>query len=169
MTVTLTSPAFGKKVGDTYTGTAAEEAWALSEGYASQAGYTGPGIANTGATSVTPDKDLTAASNREDANKDGKGFPYDVDAGGVNDEAPVVTALSPATGAVAGGDEVTITGTQFEGTTGVTFGGVAATSVEVHDDETVTAVAPAHAAGAVDVVVTNGAGSDTVTGGFTYA
>lgn len=164
MSVTLTSPAFGLAAGDTFTGTADQEAWLLAQGYASQAGYTGPGVSNTGATDVTPAQDLTLASNREDP-----GEAFDFDAGGVNDEAPVLDSVSPANGAAAGGDAVTLTGSQFEGVTGVTFGGVAATSVEVVSDTEVTCVAPAHAAGAVDVVVTNPVGSDTLTGGFTYA
>ena len=49
------------------------------------------------------------------------------------------------------------------------MGGVPATSVNVSGGTTITAVTPAHAAGAVDVTVTNtnGLGS-TLTGGFTY-
>lgn len=65
MTVTLTSPVFGKNVGDTYTGT--QEDWLLSQGYAERAGYTGPGVANTGPmTAVLPAEDPTLAANRED-------------------------------------------------------------------------------------------------------
>ena len=59
MTVTLTQPAFGKQPGDTYTGTAKEEAWLLASGYADQDGYTGPGIAATGPA------DTTIANSRE--------------------------------------------------------------------------------------------------------
>lgn len=65
MTVTLTSPVLGKNVGDPYTGKM--EAWLLSEGYAERAGYTGPGVANTGAmTSVLPADDPQLAENREE-------------------------------------------------------------------------------------------------------
>jgi hypothetical protein len=39
MSVVLTSPAYSKQPGETYTGTAREEAWLLAEGYADQAGY----------------------------------------------------------------------------------------------------------------------------------
>lgn len=64
MTVTLTSPVLGKAVGDTYTGTL--EDWLLSNGYAKRAGYTGPGVANTGPVKgyVAAD-DPTLAENRE--------------------------------------------------------------------------------------------------------
>jgi hypothetical protein len=81
---------------------------------------------------------------------------------------PTVTSISPNSGSTAGGGSVTITGTNFTSTTSVTFGGGAATSVTVVNDTTITAVTPAHAAGAVDVVITTPAGSGTATSGFTY-
>lgn len=64
MTVTLTSPVLGKAVGDTYTGTL--EDWLLASGYAKKAGYTGPGVSNTGATDVVPAKDPSLPGNRGD-------------------------------------------------------------------------------------------------------
>jgi hypothetical protein len=70
---------------------------------------------------------------------------------------PTVTSVAPATGPLAGGTAVTITGTGFQttGTTTVSFGGTAATSVVVVSATSITATTPAHAAGAVSVVVTN--------------
>jgi hypothetical protein len=63
---------------------------------------------------------------------------------------------------------VTLTGTGFNGSS-VAIGGVAATSVVVSSATTITATTGAHAAGTVNVVVTN---SDTQTAtlanGFTY-
>jgi uncharacterized protein (TIGR02145 family) len=51
----------------------------------------------------------------------------------------------------------------------VKFGGVAATNVALSaDGKTITATAPAHAAGVVDVVVGSGSGAITLAGGFTY-
>jgi len=51
----------------------------------------------------------------------------------------------------------------------VTFGGTAATNVSVVSSTQITATTPAHAAGAVNVVVTNTGGpSGTLTNGFTY-
>lgn len=83
---------------------------------------------------------------------------------------PTVDAIDPATGSTLGGTSVTITGTGFISGATVSIGGNAATSVVVVDSETITAIAPAHAAGAVDVVVTNpDTQSDTLAGGFTYA
>jgi LPXTG-motif cell wall-anchored protein len=63
---------------------------------------------------------------------------------------------------------VTVTGSGFTGATSVTFGGTAATDVDVIDDSTVLVTAPAHAPGAVDVVVTTPDASGTGAGAFTY-
>ncbi|NCC83602.1 MAG: hypothetical protein EOM03_05680, partial [Clostridia bacterium] len=83
--------------------------------------------------------------------------------------APTVAGISPATGTTAGGTAVTITGIGFvEGAT-VTIGGTTATGVVVSNATTITAITPAHAAGVVDVVVTNpDEQSDTLSNGFTY-
>ncbi len=84
--------------------------------------------------------------------------------------APTITGVSPNTGPTAGGTAVTITGTNFFAPMTVTFGGVAATNVVVVNGTTLTATTPAHAAGAVDVVVqTCGtANSPPLPNGFTY-
>jgi hypothetical protein len=89
-----------------------------------------------------------------------------------NMPAPTVTSIAPASGAIAGGNIVTITGTSFTGVTGptaVTFGGTAATSYTVDSATQITATTPAHAAGpAVDVVVTTNGGAATKMGAYTY-
>jgi hypothetical protein len=77
--------------------------------------------------------------------------------------------VSPPSGPASGGTGVTLTGSGFTGTTGVTFGGTAATSVNVVSSTSVTVVTPAHATGAVDVVLTTPSGSATKTNGYTYA
>jgi hypothetical protein len=82
--------------------------------------------------------------------------------------APTVTGLNPTTGPSAGGTVVTLTGSGFTGATGVTFGGTAATAFTVSNDTTITATAPAHAAGQVDVVVTTSGGNSPVTPGGRY-
>ncbi|MEW9530781.1 IPT/TIG domain-containing protein [Microbispora sp. NPDC049125] len=83
--------------------------------------------------------------------------------------APAISAISPATGGAAGGTNVTITGKDFTLDTTVTFGGNAATGVNIVTPTTLKCVTPAHAAGAVNVVVTASGGSATKTGGFTYS
>ena len=68
---------------------------------------------------------------------------------------PTVTSVSPAFGPAAGGTVVTITGTNFVATPAVTFGGSNATGEVWVSATTLRATAPAHAAGLVNVVVTN--------------
>ena len=84
-------------------------------------------------------------------------------------DLPTVSSLSPATGPIAGGTVVTITGTGFTGATSVTFGGTAAV-FSVTNATTISATAPAHAAGTVDVLVTtpSGTSTNTVADNFTY-
>lgn len=82
---------------------------------------------------------------------------------------PVVYSFLPVTGPAAGGTSVAIKGSGFTGTvavTGVKFGGTNATNWSVVDDNTLVATAPAHAAGAVAIVVTNATGPSTT--GPTY-
>jgi C1A family cysteine protease len=84
---------------------------------------------------------------------------------------PKVTALSPASGVLAGGTEVTVTGLRLSGASAVTFGGVPAASFSVDSDTQITAHAPAgSAAGAVRVQVTTAGGSsaDTAADDYTY-
>jgi subtilisin family serine protease len=86
---------------------------------------------------------------------------------------PAITSLSPSLGATAGGTTVAINGsgfTEVSGLSAVTFGGVNATSYTVNSPSKITAVAPAHAAGAVQVQVTaaGGATFDTAADDFTY-
>jgi hypothetical protein len=87
----------------------------------------------------------------------------------VNAAAPTVSSVAPNTGAAIGGTSTVITGTSFTFATAVTFGGTAASSFTVNSSTQIAAIAPAHAAGAVDVVVTNNVGSGTLASGFTYS
>lgn len=86
----------------------------------------------------------------------------------VNAAAPTVSSVAPNAGAATGGSAVVITGTGFTFASAVTFGGTAATSFTIDSATQITAVVPAHAAGTVDVVVTNNVGSGTLSGGFTF-
>ena len=71
-----------------------------------------------------------------------------------------ISSLSPTTGPAAGGTIVTINGTNFTGVTAVKFGATAATIVTKSATK-LTARAPAHAAGTVDVQVTTPLGTST--------
>ena len=74
-----------------------------------------------------------------------------------------------APGAGSAGTTVTLQGSGFAPGASVAFGGVAATNVLVSGSTKLTATVPAHAAGAVDVVVTNPNGqSATLPSGFNY-
>jgi hypothetical protein len=78
------------------------------------------------------------------------------------DTPPTVTSLAYSGGLLgadpAGGETVTITGTNFQAGANVTIGGTAAASVTVNSSTTITATTPAKTAGDYDVVVTNSNG-----------
>ena len=85
--------------------------------------------------------------------------------------APTVTSLNPATGAYTGATPVTITGTGFQigATVGMPGALFSCTSVVVVNSTSITCSTPAHAAGVVDVVVTNpDAQLGTCSGCYTY-
>jgi large repetitive protein len=82
---------------------------------------------------------------------------------------PAITALNPTSGSTSGGTSVVVTGTVLTGATGVTFGGTVA-AFTIDSDTQITAIAPAHEAGTVQVQVTTpeGTSADTAAGDFTY-
>ncbi len=83
--------------------------------------------------------------------------------------APGITGVIPTSGAASGGTPITIAGSNFQAGATVTIGGTAATGVVVVSATSITAVTPAHAAGTVNVVVTNpGPQSATLFSGYTY-
>lgn len=83
-------------------------------------------------------------------------------------ETATATAITPATGAAAGGTVVNIDGTNLAGVKGVTFGGAAGTGLVRVSNTRVRVTTPAHAAGAVTVVVQDDAGDVTKPTFFTY-
>ncbi len=94
-------------------------------------------------------------------NGDGHAVAVMLNQPGTAEEPPTVTGLSPATGPTAGGTVVTITGTNFIGTSQVDFGSVPAGSFRVNSNTSITATTPAEAAGTVDVTVSNAGASAT--------
>lgn len=74
--------------------------------------------------------------------------------------APTLTSVTPNFGTNNGRTTLTLTGSDFTGTTGVTIGGVAATNVTVVSDTSITLTCPAGSAGTASIVVTNGTGSN---------
>jgi len=84
--------------------------------------------------------------------------------------APDVTSVTPTTVGTGGGDTVTVNGANFVSGAHVSFGGALAASVTVNNANTITAITPAHAAGTVNVSVTNTDGqSATLTSAITYS
>ncbi len=82
--------------------------------------------------------------------------------------APTLTDVSQPIGPSRGGRKLALTGTGFGAAT-VTFGGVAAAVTAATATE-LDIIEPAHAAGAADIVVTNGDGqSATLASGYTFA
>ena len=83
---------------------------------------------------------------------------------------PVVTLVTPAKGAVAGGTTVLVAGRGLTEAESVHFGAVAATAVTVSSSKSLTAVAPDGTVGTVDITVTTPAGTSPPTAAdrFTY-
>jgi len=93
------------------------------------------------------------------------GFSYTA----ASNPAPTVTTVTPNSGSSAGGTTVTIGGTGFLPGTTVTLGGTAATGVTVVSSTSLLVTTPAHSAGPVNVVVTNGEEqSGALSNGYTY-
>jgi hypothetical protein len=75
---------------------------------------------------------------------------------------PTVTKVTPKTGPTTGATSVTVTGTNLTGATAVKFGATAAAKFTVTSSTSITATAPAHAAGLVDVTVTTAGGTSAI-------
>ena len=81
---------------------------------------------------------------------------------------PVLRTLSPSSGPLSGGTQVTLSGDNFSPGATVSFGGANATNVTV-SSATISATTPLHPAGMVDVVVTNSDGqSATMPASYAY-
>jgi len=84
---------------------------------------------------------------------------------------PTVTSVDPSVGPTAGGEVVTITGTNLTGATAVTFGGVPGTIISVFSDTIIMVEAPpVSMTGTVDVTVTTPGGTSATSPAdqFTY-
>lgn len=84
---------------------------------------------------------------------------------------PVITALDPANGSSAGGDAITISGTNLGGVTEVWFGDVQAFGVVVDGDSSISVFAPEGVSGSVvDVVLVSPGGVSETSSAtqFTY-
>jgi hypothetical protein len=84
-------------------------------------------------------------------------------------QVPTVVSITPNTGSTAGNRPVTIAGTNFTGTTGVTIGGVPAVGVVVGGGGlSITCRTGRHAVGTASVVVTTPNGSNAANTRYSY-
>ena len=81
---------------------------------------------------------------------------------------PEVTGVSLTWAATAGGNAITVEGTDFTDDTAVTVDGTALANLQFVNATTITGEVPAHAAGTAAVTATNSIGSDTLDNAFTY-
>jgi hypothetical protein len=140
-------------------------------------GFTGATAVDFGATpatdlTVVSDSDLTAISPAGPAGTaqvtvttpagTTAGAPFTYDA------VPNVTAVSPSTGPVGGGNTITITGTNFAAPASVTVAGTPATDVTVVSPTEITATAPAGTIGSAAVAVTTPGGGPVTGGSYAY-
>ena len=102
-------------------------------------------------------------------NAGGSGIAYQLIT--VTTPPPRFTSITPSVGPTAGGQSVTITGSNFTWATSVTFGGTANATgaMTVNSDTQITVTTPAHTPGTVDVVVNSPGGTATGTNAYRYA
>lgn len=81
---------------------------------------------------------------------------------------PTVSTVTPNIGSNNGGASLTLTGTNFSGTTGVTIGGAAAANVVIVSPTSITLSAPAGSAGIASILVTNASGTNAANSLFFY-
>jgi hypothetical protein len=84
-------------------------------------------------------------------------------------DVPTISAVTPGSGSMNGGNSITITGTNLTATSAVAIGGAPATGVTVVNASKVTAVTPIGTEGPKGVSVTTPAGTATLANAFTYA
>ena len=85
------------------------------------------------------------------------------------DQAPIISSIDKSSGSVAGGNPVTFKGSGFSSRAAVTFGGIPATAVTSRSPIAITATAPMHEPGRVDVeLLVDSCIASIVKGGYTY-
>jgi IPT/TIG domain-containing protein len=86
-----------------------------------------------------------------------------------SDGPPLVSSIAPTAGSTLGGTQIRIIGSNFGPTSTVQFGDSPASNVVVNSSSSMTAVTGPHRAGVVDVSISSGGRSATLSGSFTYA
>ncbi|GHU07467.1 hypothetical protein FACS189431_2090 [Alphaproteobacteria bacterium] len=86
-------------------------------------------------------------------------------------DTPTGTQITPNYGSTAGGTTVTLTGTGLDNLNFVQFGTNSSdicTNINNQSATSLTCLAPAHAAGRVNIFISTAGGTDTITDGFNY-
>ena len=162
-TIRLMSPTFGPlTAGTTVTITGTNLTGATLVTFGGVAATTLNVISSTSMTAVTPSgiagSQAVSVTTPGGTETVGGAFTYVA--------APTITLVDPPSGLLAAGTAISITGTNFTGANSVTVGGIAATSVVIASDTSITAKTPAGSVGAKTIAVTTAGG--TATSGFTY-
>ena len=166
------TPAFGTAAGGT-------SVTISGSGFTGATGVTFGGVAATGLAISGDGMAITATTPAHDVGAvpvvvtEANGTPIIVGGFFFTSTTPAtmvtVTSVNPSTGSTAGHTLVVIDGSGFRDGAVVTFGGIPATETHVIADAIITAVTPAHDAGAVAVAVTNRSGqSSSLDNAFTY-
>jgi hypothetical protein len=165
-TVTSVSPTNGSTVGGTtvtITGTSLTQTIGVTIGGVTATNVTV--INDTSITCITPAGSVEMASvlvtTLSGINAANTLYTYEL-------TPPTVTGIYPPYGTTAGSTPVTITGTHFTGTTSVTIGGAAATSITVVNDTSITCITPLGSAGAASVLVTTSTDTNAPNTLYTY-
>ncbi|HEX8171736.1 MAG TPA: IPT/TIG domain-containing protein [Thermoanaerobaculia bacterium] len=82
--------------------------------------------------------------------------------------APAITGITPSSGPVAGGTAVEIAGVKLTSDCTIAFGNIPAAQTQFVSATLLRATTPAHARGAVDVVLTCGAQTSSLRNAFTF-
>lgn len=177
---TASSPAFGQTLNYTWSGIATRAAldWvgvyvpgAPAENYLTFAYLPNLNASGTGTVSMThhllvPGNTYELRLYRNDVyTLAATSAPFVLGSGA----GPQLMSLTATSGPDTGGYSLTLVGQRFITGATVTFGGVPATNLLVVNGNNLSLTSPPHAAGAVDVVLTNPDGlSSTLVGGYTY-
>jgi hypothetical protein len=100
--------------------------------------------------------------------KDQRGFARPAALCAIGAFEPLISVISPSFGLPSGGTTVTLTGAGYTASTTVSLGGAACMNVRLVDTATLICTNGAHAAGAVDVVVTVNGISETAPAAYAY-
>ncbi len=128
----------------------------------------GLSLSSSGAISGTPSQAGTFVFTAQVKDSAGQTASSSFSANIAPPASPVINGLSPNSGPVSGGTEVTISGSNFASGATVSFGGVAGSSVVVASATQISVVSPAHIAGSVEVTV-NENGQTSSGASFTYS